>query len=189
MNVKSKCTAQRTRDPLRAAIDSNTMHCTIIYLEKFRKWVAKWKESGKFGLSRQTFSALLHTVDGFIEMIPYLLSKKNVDYILLGEAQSDPLKGRFRHYRLLNGADHFNSVYSLLRAEKTLRIRSSVKDGYDIATIKNLFTEVEDKREKEDATEVENCLNSSEDMNFCLKIDDEDKSKYSIMLAITCVSK
>ena len=141
MNVKSREIGKRKRDQRCASVDKNTIDDTTEYLKKFQTWLEKWRSSGKPGLSRQTFSALTHTVSGFIQIIGYLINVKGINYLLTGFLQSDPLEGRFRWYRQLCGANYFNSVLQFLQAEKTLRIRALVKDGFSMSSMKDMFSE------------------------------------------------
>ena len=53
-----------------------------------RKWMASVKPS----LSIQTFVALIQTTEAFIDLSNYLLDEKNLEFILLGDIQSDYLK-------------------------------------------------------------------------------------------------
>ena len=174
-NVKSEYDGQRTRNSSREAINETTMESSMIYLTKFIQWVEKWKESGKPGLSRNTFAALIHTMKGFRAMIPYLVSKKELDYILQGFISSDPLEGRFRWWRVLGHSDYLGSVASFLRAEKTIRIRSLVKDGFDMTTIKSFFCESE-KSIKAKKDEVERFMEELDTLNLSADISQDEKS-------------
>ena len=45
--------------------------------------------SKKPGLSTQTFVASIQTTEAFIDLSNYLLDEKNLEFILLGNIQSD----------------------------------------------------------------------------------------------------
>ena len=108
-------------------------------------------------------------------MIPYLVSKKELDYILQGFISSDPLEGRFRWWRVLGHSDYLGSVASFLRAEKTIRIRSLVKDGFDMTTIKSFFCESE-KSIKAKKDEVERFMEELDTLNLSADISQDEKS-------------
>ena len=175
-NVKSQYDGQRTRDPNRNPINSATMEDSMIYLTKFIQWLEDWRDSGKAGLSRNTFSALLHTMKGFRATIPYLVSMEELDYIRNGEITSDPLEGRFRWWRGLNGANYLNSGLSLLRAEKMLRIRSLVKDGFDMKTIQSFFTVEENDNLGKNHDESEHFIENLDDFRFNVPLTNDEKS-------------
>ena len=88
-------------------------------------------------------------------MIPYLLNNKCLQYFLLGFIQSDALEGRFRWFRQLCGANYFNSVLQFLQAEKSIRIKSLVTDGFNMSTIKYIFAGAEQQTVKEVENEIE----------------------------------
>ena len=176
VNVKSKFSGQRTRDPHQTKIDVETVESATAYLAKFKDWVTKWKSSEEPGLSRQTFSALLQTSNGFLQMIPYLLNGKGLQYVLFGFIQSDPVEGRFRWYRQLCGANYLNSVLQFLQAEKSLRIRALVTAGFDMASIKDIFAGIEEKISKERDNDVEVLMESLYSLNFETEVDAENKS-------------
>ena len=70
-----------------------------------------------------------------------MLDAKKLDCILLGSIQSDYLECRFGWYRQLCGANYFNSVLQFLQAEKKIRLRSLVKLGFNMSSIKDIFNE------------------------------------------------
>ena len=100
-----------------------------------------WEASNTKGLSKQTFQAAKVTTLNIIHLVNYLLDAKKLDYILLGSIQSDYLEGRFGWYRQLCGANYFNSVLQFLQAEKKIRLRSLVKLGFNMSSIKDIFNE------------------------------------------------
>ena len=65
------------------------------------------------------------------DLINYLLNTKNLEYIILGNIQSDYLEKRFSWYRQLGGANYFVSVLQLLQAEKSIRLRSLVSMNFE----------------------------------------------------------
>ena len=99
-----------------------------------------WKENSKKNkqLSVQTFSTVQHTSFALPFVADYLLSI-GLDYVLLGNIQSDSLESRFGWYRQLSGANYFSSVRQFLQSEKTIRVRSLVKySNLDFKSIKEV---------------------------------------------------
>ena len=118
LNVKSKLIGKLKRDQYRGKIDEENLKEKVEYLSKFAKWVEQWQLSGRPGLSQNTFSALLHTAKGIIDMVKHVAHFNDMEYILTGLFQSDALEGRFCSYRQLCGANYHNSVLQFSQAEK-----------------------------------------------------------------------
>ena len=88
--------------------------------------------------------------------------------------QSDPLEGRFRLYRLLCGANYFNSCLSFLQAEKSLRIKALVNDGFNMDGIKAIFKDAEVKKADARKAEVEAFVEMLDHgLKFDAELDDE----------------
>ena len=72
-----------------------------MFLRAFVEWLSKWglmkQASGK--LTRETYTALLHTSYALIEITEYCLNELGAKYILLGKFQTDSLETRFGQYR------------------------------------------------------------------------------------------
>ena len=84
----------------------------------------------------------------------YLIYEKGVQYLNTGFIQQDPIEGRFRSYRQLNGANYLCSVLQFLQAEKKLRVRALVKDGLSMSEIKDLFSEENSAEVPTDGSEL-----------------------------------
>ena len=70
------------------------------------------------------------------ELTKYLLIEKDLDYVLTGNLQSDPIERRFGRYRRSAETNYFISVRQILEAEKCIRIKSLVSvDGLDLSEI------------------------------------------------------
>ena len=63
-----------------------------------------WRDSGKFGFSKQTFKALIQTNYVISELSLDLLTE-GYDYVFTGRLQSNPLERRFSHYRQLSATE------------------------------------------------------------------------------------
>lgn len=143
INVKTPGYEVRKKNEKKAAIWMENRVRILNFLEKFSSWLVKWQENGnRQGLSRETFSSLIHTVNGIIRLAQNLMDKRGLQYILLGKICSDSLEQRFGWYRQLCGANYFNSVPQFLQAEKNIRLRKLVEMGFDMSGIKEIFVDI-----------------------------------------------
>ena len=116
MNIKSKLTGIEKRDDNWQALDlGNLDH--LNFLTKFSTWLKDWEDSKSKGLSKETFYCLKQTTSPMPDLINYLLTKKDLDYVLTGNLSSDPIEGRFGRYRRSAGTNYFISVRQILEAE------------------------------------------------------------------------
>ena len=165
--MKSPYEDQRTGDERRKKIKNDDRGSALVYLRKFLNWVEKWQRSKKAGLPRQTFEALIRTSKAMIHLVEYILDEKPViEYILPGFLQQDPLEGRFGWYRQLCGANYFNNVLQFIEAEKTIRLHSLVKSGFDMNAIKDIFEEVSNQRTAECCKEISQFTELLQDFKF-----------------------
>ena len=178
-NVKSLYSGQKSRNPYQKPIyksdDDN-----LKFLENFIDWLSLWEASNGKGFSKQTFQAGKVTTLSMIHFVKALLEDPLIDYILLGLVSSDYLESRFGWFRQLCGADYFNAVLQFLQAEKKIRLRCLVKDGYDFSDIKEIFksSEVEKAEEKQIKCEGDMLLDEISEYEFqnLHLISDEDKA-------------
>lgn len=112
---------------------------TFLFLKKFGLWIKKWneiqvqgentgnsrKQNGKLTLDTQ--QALEHSVFTVLQIVEYLKTVWNFDYILFGKFQTDPLEARFGQYRQMSGGCYHVSVMQILESEKKLKIVSVIK--------------------------------------------------------------
>nr|CAH7731460.1 unnamed protein product [Callosobruchus chinensis] len=131
VNVKTPFKGQRLLDNLQSPINStpaNSDDPKLLFLSKMINWLDKWK-SDDFPnkLSSQTHTALLHTLHGMLEIVKYCFEELNLNYVLLGKFQTDPLENRFGKYRQLAGGQYHISIRQLYESEKKLRIQSLFK--------------------------------------------------------------
>ena len=77
--------------------------------------------SGRNGkLTKETFTALHHTTYAFLELTKYSLEELKMQYILLGEFQTDPLEARFGQYQQRSGDQYNISIQKVFECEKKL---------------------------------------------------------------------
>ena len=67
-------------------------------------WLTKWRDSTNFGLSKQTFNALISTNRPIADLSTDLLNE-GYTYVFTGRLQTDPLERRFSQYRQMSGVD------------------------------------------------------------------------------------
>ena len=72
----------------------------------------------KTTLTKETRSSLIQTLDGIVDLSETLLQDQNVEYILLGNLQSDDLEGEFGIYRQMFGGLYKISYEQILIAAK-----------------------------------------------------------------------
>ena len=99
-------------------------------------WVEEW-DSPKlpncetFCLSDQTSKALRWTLRCHAALIEDLLNDK-YDYVLTSRLQSDALERRYGQYRQMSGGRFLVSLKDVDLSEKILKIKSLLKEGFDI---------------------------------------------------------
>ena len=99
-------------------------------------WVEEW-DSQKlpncetFCLSDQTSKALRRTLRCHAALIEDLLNDK-YDYVLTSRLQSDALEHRYGQYRQMSGGRFLVSLKDVVLSDKILKIKSLLKEGFDI---------------------------------------------------------
>ena len=81
----------------------------------------------KFSLSKETFTALILSLESLCKLCEYLLNHCQFNYVLLGHVSSDNLEERFGWLRQLSGAYYYLSIRQLLENEKKIRCFSLMK--------------------------------------------------------------
>ena len=110
-------------------------------------------------MSKETRLTLHHTTSTIIELVKYLFKvETDIEYILLGQIQSDYIEGPFGFYRQLNGANYYASVLQFLQAENCIRLRSLVKSGYNMSEIGQIFENVSNNSKEIINAEATNLL-------------------------------
>ena len=94
LNVKSTLTGQAKLDTNREPLYSTNLY-HLDFLKSFASWLEDWDNSNKQGLSKQTFLCAKQTSSAMQGLIPYLLTEKDLDYVLTAHLQSDTIEGRF----------------------------------------------------------------------------------------------
>ena len=177
VNVKSRYSDQRTRDVNRAAITRENKVASN-HLSIFTSWLKKWRASKKPGLSSETFQSSIQTSEVLVNLPDYLINEKGLEYVLLGNIQSDPLERRFSWYRQSSGANYHISVLQIIQSEKIIRTRSLIEQGFDMSQIKDIFENVENFDSLEShANALSEMLNFRlENIQFHIDVNSEDQS-------------
>jgi len=91
-------------------------------------WLDVWEAmigSTRTGIfTRETMSALQHTLKAMSSLCKYLLEVLKFEYVVTGKFQTDYLKYRFAQYRLLSGTNFHISVREIMESEKKLKLMS-----------------------------------------------------------------
>ena len=87
-------------------------------------------------LTRETYSAIVHTSNALLEMSDYCINELGAKYVLLGKFQTDSLEARFGQYRQLARGKYDVSLRQLYECETKIRLLSVLKlsiQGHDVA--------------------------------------------------------
>lgn len=167
LNVRTPNAGFRKRDSWRDPI-RNPDSDSLQFLKDFRDWLIQWKEMGNPEcLSKETMTSAIQTTCSMPELAKYLLDKKELDFVLLGQISSDPIERRFGQYRQLAGANYFLSVRQFLEAEKKIRLNSLVRfSNLLMGEIKDIYQEINEENRENIQKEAQTLLLSIE-MESC----------------------
>lgn len=104
-------------------------NCSLTFLEYAVAIFKQWKESGQSGLTKETFTACIQSMEAMMALTSYLITKHDFQYILPGKFTSDPIEGRFGWYRQVNGGNFYMSILQLFQAEKKIRCLSLLRQN------------------------------------------------------------
>lgn len=100
----------------------------IHFLRNFVVWVGKWKAlKYNAGLSKDTFEALERCTKTLLMFADYALTKLNIEFVLPGKLQTDPLEKRFGKYRIMSGCNYNVSFRQILESEKKIRVKHLIE--------------------------------------------------------------
>ena len=107
------------------------------FLRAMANWIQKWENEKipnceKFGLSKQTSAALQRTLHCHAALIEDLLTIDGYKFVLTSRFQSDPLERRYGQYRQMSGGRFLVSLKEVLSSENIIKIKSLMKEGFDI---------------------------------------------------------
>jgi hypothetical protein len=106
------------------------------FLREFADWLEEWESNKipnceKFCLTAQTSDALKRTLRCHASLIEDLL-REGYDFVLTSRFQSDPLERRYGQYRQMCGGRFLVSIKDVVTSEKILKIKSLLREGFDI---------------------------------------------------------
>ena len=127
LNVKHPLKGRNLRDencdPIRSVDDHQ-----VKYFDSVVLWLDVWEAmigSTRTGiLTRETMSALRHTLKAMSLLCKYLLEVLKFKYVSTGKFQTDYLEYRFSQYRRLSGTNFHISVREIMESEKKLKLMS-----------------------------------------------------------------
>ena len=107
------------------------------FLRAFANWIDEWDKlkmpnCEQFTLTAQTSSALRRTLRCHAALIEDLLQNDGYKFVLTSRFQSDPLERRYGQYRQMSGGRFLVGLKDVSSSEKILKIKSLVKEGFDI---------------------------------------------------------
>lgn len=126
LNVKSPYKGFHKRDVTQNPIYT-ILDVRFVFLTQMSDFLLRWSQSGLPGLSKETNTAVRHTILVLIDLCHYLLQEKRFYYIMLGAFQSDDLEQRFGWYRQLSGGNYNISVRQVFESERKIKINSLAK--------------------------------------------------------------
>lgn len=125
---------------------------SIIYLKNISSWLKSWYSSMKPDfvdsqfyssiirvgkLTRETHTALTHTIDTLINLAEYLLMNTEFNglfkYVLFGKFSTDKLEFLFSLYRKMSGHNYHVSVRQIVESQKKLNCINALKLKKDLA--------------------------------------------------------
>ena len=130
------------------------------FLRAFAEWIEIWdnekrRNTEKYTLSAQTSYALRRTSRCHASLIEDLLLE-GYDFVLTAKFQSDPIEKRFGQYRQMSGGRFLISAKDVICSEKILKIKSLIREGFDI--------DEKFKLNEDHSSNVEDLLSSVESM-------------------------
>ena len=142
LNVKHSLEGRNLRDkncdPIRSVVDHQ--------LDYFRRvivcldvWEAMSDKNRSGVLTRETMSALRHTLLTIIAFSKYLLEQLILKYVLTGKFQAYFLEYRFAQYRRLAGTNYHVSVREIIQDVQDLLAASS-KNCDDVSLVAEKFS-------------------------------------------------
>ena len=107
-------------------------------LSEYEELFVKWQDEKCFGLTRETFSAIIMSLSGIRKLATYLIECAGFSYVLTGKINSDPIEARFGRYRQMSGGNYLISVKNVLENERKLKILSFLRQtGFNFNDFEN----------------------------------------------------
>ena len=167
VNVDRKGQDTRFNDPCRAVQVEGS--CSLdFYLDMFKK-----ADSGQGPLRVQSFThdtkrALVQTMAGLKQVCVHLLNKKQFEYVVLRELQSDRLEGEFGVFRQSTGANAFLTSADVFAACKKRLTKHSATylESLELKPVPQEHTCLDIHINIDDATSMELCVTNVDLTDF-----------------------
>ena len=122
------------------------------FLRAFADWIDEWDQlkmpnCEPFTLTAQTSSALRRTLRCHAALIEDLLHE-GYKFVLTSRFQSDPLERRYGQYRQMSGGRFLVGLKDITCSEKILKIKSLLKEGFDINDSVKVDKKVDEELER-----------------------------------------
>ncbi len=163
LNVKHPMLGIKKRNKYMKPVTINDK-TNLDFLKTFSRWLERWrcmsKERGaKSCLTDETFLATIQTTKTSVEVAEELLQRDDMNFVLLGFLQSDPIERRFGWYRQLAGGNYFISIRQILEAEKSIRLKSLLKfSGLSMTEVKEAFKDGSNRQTEATNTQTNELL-------------------------------
>lgn len=135
VNVKSPLKGQRLNNEFEKPVTKDPNDQRKLFLLYFVEWLESWDTYGAGKLTMETYTAILQTSRGLLQVAEYLLKEYNYNYILLGKFQTDNLEARFGQYRQLSGGQYHVSIRQVFECEKKIRLLTALKLDLNSETV------------------------------------------------------
>ena len=107
---------------------------SLNFLKAMNTWLTKWETFTRFGLSKQTFSALMQTNNVISDLSSDLLSE-GYKFVLKGRMQTDSLERRSSHYRQMSGGRFLVSLNEVINSESIIKMKSLLQHELEISAL------------------------------------------------------
>ena len=97
-------------------------------------WLSQWRDSKEYGLTKQTFDALICTNQAIADLSTDLLNEGYL-YVLTGRLQTDPLERRFSQYRQMSGGRFLVSLKDVYRSESIIKLKTILRNNIELTSI------------------------------------------------------
>ena len=102
-------------------------------LNQYKESFICWQTTSSFGLSRETFSAFILSLESINCMAYHLIQNCGFSYVLTGNVNSDFIERRFGQYRQMSGGNYYISTKNAFDRERKVKILSLLEDpGFNI---------------------------------------------------------
>lgn len=175
------------------SVDDENIHFIRSVIRWLQAWQAMQVKVREGTLSRETMSALIHTLVALVELCGYLLNCKQFKYVLLGKFQTDNLEFRFSQYRQMSGCNYHVSVQQLLEGEKKLKLLSVLKmvsASNGSLTLKDMTEPLEELKTQQDSASDQEYMAFLHLLKDCESVEvSNEQLKALVFVAGYCVAK